>query len=202
MKSNVIAGNYYNKHSSKNPIARYLTGNFYKSLLQLARESNCVNVHEVGCGEGYLSFLLSQNGFNVRGTDLSSEIIQTARDFSTKMNFNLEFNVSDIQDLNSEKDSSDLIVCCEVLEHLKDPNLAIKTLKKITKKAIILSVPREPLWRILNIARFQYLTTLGNTPGHIQHWSQRSFLSLVDEHFEIKKMLSPVPWTMVLAVPK
>jgi hypothetical protein len=30
-------------------------------------------------------------------------------------------------------------------------------------------VPREPIWRIGNMARGRYLGDLGNTPGHIQH---------------------------------
>ena len=36
-------------------------------------------------------------------------------------------------------------------------------------------MPREPLWRGLNMARGAYLKDLGNTPGHVNHWSKRSF---------------------------
>ncbi|WP_207642472.1 hypothetical protein, partial [Desulfosporosinus sp. I2] len=63
---------------------------------------------------------------------------------------------------------------------------------------IILSVPREPLWRILNLARGKYIPDLGNTPGHIQHWSKKSFLRLVNRYFDVLEVKSPLPWTMVL----
>ena len=39
--------------------------------------------------------------------------------------------------------------------------------------------PREPLWRGLNIARGAYLKDLGNTPGHLNHWSKRGFVALL-----------------------
>ena len=49
------------------------------------------------------------------------------------------------------------------------------------------------------MARGKYLSTLGNTPGHVQHWSRRAFARLVDRHFEVTAVHSPLPWTMVAA---
>ena len=44
---------------------------------------------------------------------------------------------------------------------------------------LLVCVPREPLWRGLNMARGAYLKDLGNTPGHLNHWSKRSFVALL-----------------------
>jgi hypothetical protein len=63
---------------------------------------------------------------------------------------------------------------------------------------VLVSVPREPLWRGLNIARGAYLKDLGNTPGHLSHWSKRSFARLLARHGEIVELRSPLPWTMAL----
>ena len=41
-------------------------------------------------------------------------------------------------------------------------------------RALLVSVPREPLWRGLNMARGAYMRDLGNTPGHVNHWSKRA----------------------------
>ncbi|HZJ28201.1 MAG TPA: methyltransferase type 11, partial [Acidimicrobiia bacterium] len=60
-------------------------------------------------------------------------------------------------------------------------------------------VPREPLWRVANMARGKYWRDLGNTPGHIQHWGRRSFAARVACHFDIVSVASPPPWTMVSA---
>ena len=44
---------------------------------------------------------------------------------------------------------------------------------------ILLSVPKEPIWRICNMARGKYWKDLGNTPGHIQHWTKKKFCRMV-----------------------
>ena len=63
---------------------------------------------------------------------------------------------------------------------------------------LILSVPREPLWRALNLARLSYVGALGNTPGHLNHWSKREFLRFVGDGLEVVEARSPLPWTMAL----
>ena len=60
-------------------------------------------------------------------------------------------------------------------------------------------MPFEPIWRIGNMARGRYLRDLGNTPGHVNHWTNRGFTTLVGTHFEVVDRATPLPWTMVLA---
>ena len=67
------------------------------------------------------------------------------------------------------------------------------------RRWLIISVPREPIWRILNLARLRYATSLGNTPGHVQHWSSRRFVALVSEFADVRAVLRPLPWTVLLA---
>ena len=90
------------------------------------------------------------------------------------------------------------MVCCEVLEHLTDPARALDVLARLAQPNLIVSVPREPLWRMLNIARCRYWQALGNTPGHLQHWSAPSFLGLLEAHVEVREVRTPLPWTMAL----
>ena len=66
------------------------------------------------------------------------------------------------------------------------------------KRWLLVSVPREPLWRGLNMARGAYWKDLGNTPGHLNHWSKRSFVALLSRHGEVVEARSPFPWTMLL----
>lgn len=60
------------------------------------------------------------------------------------------------------------------------------------------SVPREPMWRVLEMARGKYPGALGNTPGHVNHWGRASFLELIARRFDVLQTRSPLPWTMVL----
>jgi hypothetical protein len=69
---------------------------------------------------------------------------------------------------------------------------------RVAKRHLLVSVPHEPLWRILNIARGAYVRELGNTPGHVNHWSKRSFVKLLERHGEVVEARLPFPWTMLL----
>ena len=92
-----------------------------------------------------------------------------------------------------------MVVCSEVLEHLENPRKALENLINATRNYLILSVPREPIWRILNILRGKYWSDFGNTPGHIQHWGSYNFIRfLKNDEMKIVKVKRPFPWTMVL----
>ena len=103
-----------------------------------------------------------------------------------------------VYDLQPAEDRADLIVCCEVLEHVERPADALAALRGVGAKHYILSVPREPLWRVLNMARGKYLGALGNTPGHLNHWSRRGFVAFLERGgFRLERCVQPWPWTMV-----
>jgi hypothetical protein len=85
-----------------------------------------------------------------------------------------------------------------VLEHLEDPDRALEVLAGLAKPWLIASVPREPLWRGLNLARLSYVGQFGNTPGHLNHWSRRGFVRFLTSSFEVIELRSPTPWTMAL----
>jgi ubiquinone/menaquinone biosynthesis C-methylase UbiE len=101
-------------------------------------------------------------------------------------------------ELPFEDASFDLVVCCEVLEHLEHPGRGLAEAVRVAKKAVLVSTPREPLWRVLNVARGRYLRDLGNTPGHVQHFGRRSLVRLVESRLRVVETRTPVPWTVVL----
>jgi ubiquinone/menaquinone biosynthesis C-methylase UbiE len=92
----------------------------------------------------------------------------------------------------------DLATAIEVLEHVPDPEHTLAEMARVASGHLLVSVPREPLWRALNVARGAYLAQLGNTPGHVNHWSKRAFVSLVGRYGEVVEARSPFPWTMLL----
>jgi hypothetical protein len=84
------------------------------------------------------------------------------------------------------------------LEHLPDSVRALRILKELATPHLIVSVPREPLWRVMNLVRGKYWRDFGNTPGHLQHWSTAKFLSLLRQQVEVVEVRTPLPWTMAL----
>jgi 2-polyprenyl-3-methyl-5-hydroxy-6-metoxy-1,4-benzoquinol methylase len=192
-----VPGNLYDKYNTRNPIARRMVANFIGSFLELADKTGARNAFEAGCGEGMLSLELLRRGWDVRGTDLDASVVGMANASAAAEGFDKRFDVKDIYDLDS-KDGAELVVCCEVMEHLPEPERALEVLVGLARPWLLLSVPREPLWRALNMARGKYLSRLGNTPGHIQHWSRRRFVAMVSERAEVVEVRSPLPWTMLL----
>ena len=86
----------------------------------------------------------------------------------------------------------------EVLEHVDEPERAVAEMARVAARWLLVSVPHEPLWRALNMARGAYLRELGNTPGHVNHWNRRSFVKLLARHGDVVQTRAPFPWTMLL----
>ncbi|MFT6955214.1 MAG: 2-polyprenyl-3-methyl-5-hydroxy-6-metoxy-1,4-benzoquinol methylase [Halieaceae bacterium] len=198
----IVVGNTYDKYGSTNPIVRKIMAGFHNALDELVDKANPTSIHEVGCGEGYWVKEWNSRGIAARGSDFSEKVIEIARENAEEAGLatNL-FEAKSIYDLLPNIDGADLIVCCEVMEHLENPEEAFRALKALGSRNVILSVPREPVWCALNLVRFKYISSLGNTPGHIQHWSTNQFVGLASKYFNIVEIRTPLPWTMILCRP-
>ncbi len=199
----VVFGNAYPKYTSKNPLVKWLMKNFESHIEDLLKQISPETIHEVGCGEGFWVLHWRKKGFKIRGSDFSSLVIDIAKKNAEQMGADPNlFSVRSIEELNTTEDSAECILCLEVLEHLEKPQFALEKLKALEARHYVFSVPQEPVWRILNVLRGKYLTSFGNTPGHLQHWSRGQFVKFISEHFRVEKTVGPFPWTVVLCSPK
>lgn len=195
----VVVGNVFDKYDSRNPLVREIMRQFDKGLADLVSRAAPTNIHELGCGEGHWVLEWMRQGIDARGSDFSEKVIALARD--NAINEQLDpsvFSVRSIYEITPEVDSADLMVCSEVMEHLTDPRAGLAAIQRVASGHVILTVPREPIWRAMNVARGAYLHRLGNTPGHLQHWSSRQFITLAEEYFDVIEVKRPLPWTMLL----
>ena len=108
---------------------------------------------------------------------------------------NLEFRTGAGESLAFSNGEFDLVAAIETLEHVGDPAQVLGQMARVARSYLLVSVPREPLWRALNLARGAYLPALGNTPGHVNHFSKRGVTRLLKGHGEIAELRSPLPWT-------
>ena len=194
--NNLIAGNVYNKQETKNFLARFLINRYYSALRKLIIKLNIKTCLEVGCGEGWVVRCIKNTKKDIiaYGCDISEEIIETA--FNN--NDDINFSVASIYRLPFPNNFFDLVVACEVLEHLEYPYDAIREIRRCSNSFCLFSVPIEPLWRLLNILRGAYLTKFGNTPGHIQHWTKKYFVETLRADFTVLEAISIYPWVIVL----
>jgi 2-polyprenyl-3-methyl-5-hydroxy-6-metoxy-1,4-benzoquinol methylase len=194
----IVTGNTYDKYGSGNPAVRRLMASFERTLDELMEQAEPSSLLDVGCGEGVLVHRWAQSLPETRivGIDLVEESIQAG--WAERQAPNLEYRTMPAENLPFADNEFGLATAIEVLEHVPDPEHTLDEMARCAERHLLVSVPREPLWRMLNMARGAYIPQLGNTPGHLNHWSKRSFTKLLSRHGQVVEARSPFPWTMLL----
>jgi 2-polyprenyl-3-methyl-5-hydroxy-6-metoxy-1,4-benzoquinol methylase len=171
---------------------------FERNLEELFATAAPGSVLDVGCGEGVLTAQWADalGDGRIVGVDLEDPKLRA--EWVTRQRSNLEFRPVASQTLPFAGAEFDLVAAIEVLEHIPDPEVTVAEMARVARSHLLVSVPHEPLWRMLNMARGAYLRDLGNTPGHVNHFTRRGFLRMLARHGEVQEARSPFPWTMVL----
>jgi SAM-dependent methyltransferase len=199
----IVTGNHTPKYTAKNPAIRWLTERWLARLdstvgamSQLPDPADRPNRPlEVGAGEGVISARLHERFGSCVSLDLPDDVLRD----EWRQRPGPRYLNGDAQQLPFADDSFDLIVCVEVLEHLVDPVRGLREIARVGTKHLLLSVPREPIFRSCNLFTGRYVKDLGNTPGHFNHWSTRSFTRFVSEVAEVREVSTPFPWTVIWA---
>jgi len=188
------------KYTERGYITKLLLSNFFGSLQKVIAPLRINKALEIGCGPGFSTQRLNAlfpNGI-LEASEYRDDLVQEAKERNPGINIIQE----SIYDLQREDNSFDLVMAFEVFEHLEQPEVALRELHRVTKRYCLMSVPNEPIWRILNMFRFAYLKDFGNTPGHIQHWTPFGLSGFIKRYFEVRSIRVPLPWTVILAEKK
>jgi 2-polyprenyl-3-methyl-5-hydroxy-6-metoxy-1,4-benzoquinol methylase len=194
----IVLGNTYDKYGSRNPVTRLLMAGFTRNVDDLLLSTSPESVLDIGCGEGVLTqrWARAIAPARVVGLDLDDPAI--AAEWEKHAAPNLEYVAHAAQALPFAGGEFDLATAIEVLEHVPDPRATLAEMARCARNHLLVSVPHEPLWRALNIARGAYWRELGNTPGHVNHFSKKAIEALCAEHGDVIETRMPFPWTMVL----
>ena len=194
-----VTGNTYDKYSSTNPVVRRLMDGFNSTLEELFELADPQSLLDVGCGEGVLTHewaLKLGPEKRIVGLDLDDPLLHAQ--WETRQAPNLEYTVMKAENLPFADNEFDVATAIEVLEHVPDPEHTVAEMARCAERFLLVSVPREPLWRAVNMARGAYWKTMGNTPGHLNHWSKGAFVALRGRHGQVVEARSPFPWPMLL----
>ena len=120
-----------------NPIRiEYITEKIKQEFNLLNRNNNFLKdlkILDIGCGGGLISEPLARLGGEVTGIDASEKNIKVAKLHSKKNNLNINYlNKSPEQLNNSEK--FDIVLNLEVVEHVENVDLYIKSCSNLLKK--------------------------------------------------------------------
>ena len=94
---------------------------------------NKINVLDIGCGGGLICEPLARLGAKVTGIDASENNIKVAKIHAKKSNLNIEY-LNKAPEQMKEIEKYDIVLNLEVVEHVNDVELYIKSCYKLLKK--------------------------------------------------------------------
>ncbi|HEY8473044.1 MAG TPA: class I SAM-dependent methyltransferase [Natronosporangium sp.] len=195
----VVIGNHTQKYTARNPAIRWLTARWVARLEgvldRVAADPGGTQGRalEVGCGEGVIAQKLAQRWPRVAALDLPDAGLRA----QWRQRPGPGYLHADGHALPFGDRRFDVVVAAEVLEHLPDPARGLAEMARVSARHLVLSVPREPIFRSCNLLAGRYVKDLGNTPGHLNHWSTRSFVRFVGTVGRVRLVTKPFPWTVV-----
>ena len=129
------------------------------------------SILDVGCGSGAYVLKLAEQR-NIAGIDYQR--------FATWDTMPERFSISDASQLDLENNSVDTILSFETLEHLPDPQKALKEYFRVCRKNIILTVPNCELTPGMEQSKLIYY-----------HWIDRTHLNFFNQ-IEMRKLIESV----------
>jgi 2-polyprenyl-3-methyl-5-hydroxy-6-metoxy-1,4-benzoquinol methylase len=144
-----VTGNTYDKYGSANPVVKRLMAGFEARLDELFAKAAPRSLLDVGCGEGVLvQRWAGRIDGRVVGIDLEDPALQA--EWARRTAPNLEYRVMKAEHLPFADGEFEVATAIEVLEHVPDPAHTLAEMARVASGWLLVSVPREPLWRGLN----------------------------------------------------
>jgi len=141
----------------------------YKLASKLVDIYKPSSVLEVGCGVGYLTYIIKMKVKNTFGVDISRKAIKIA-----KANFGSNYKVADIIKLKTKK-KYDLIIAADLIEHLENPKLLVKKMRGLLneKGIIFVTTPNKSFYPKCSLWK-----TTDKPPVHLTWLSEKSIFEI------------------------
>ena len=158
-KFSELAEKWWDKSGDFKPlhIINPLRANYIASKIDLSNKK----VLDVGCGGGILSEALHDEGAFVTGIDAAGPGIKIAKLHAEKNSKSITYIESTAEDLiQNSQDRYDVVACLEVLEHVPDPKLLVKTCIDLLRpggKLFLSTINKNPRSWITAIVGAEYI---------------------------------------------
>jgi 2-polyprenyl-6-hydroxyphenyl methylase/3-demethylubiquinone-9 3-methyltransferase len=104
-----------------------------KTIEKFKISSEIINVLEVGCGGGILSEEIARMGFLTTGIDPSEQSLNIAISHAKESNLKIKYEKGAGENLPFPDNSIDMVLCCDVLEHVRDLPKVISEISRVLK---------------------------------------------------------------------
>ncbi len=167
----------------------------YKFIEKYVPNKEGKKLLDIGCADGSFAALLQKKGFDVYGIDIAKKAIRRARSKGIKA------KVGDLgKKLPYKSNSFDVIIMCEVIEHIFDTDFLLREIYRIIKKGGFLFITTP------NVASFTSRVKLifggypngleyyvgQRTSGHIRAYTPAILRRQLNrDGFKVIKMTSP-----------
>ncbi|MCK4744785.1 class I SAM-dependent methyltransferase [Candidatus Parcubacteria bacterium] len=188
------------KYQSKNFLKRAFIKRFIRQIVEIVQSLKISGILDAGCGEGLIihNILRKIPKVKIDAFDISEQALENAK----KILPNNNFFQGDITDIKLPSNDYDLIIALEILEHLENPEAALRELKRATKKYCLISVPWEPFFSLGNLSCGKNIKRIGKDKEHLQFWNKKEIVGIVEKYFDIISVKISFPWTIILGEKK
>jgi SAM-dependent methyltransferase len=176
------------KYHDPNPVVGYVIRRFFDRIGGILGDLAPTSLLDAGCGEGEML----RRGVVPAGA--RTVLLDRRKD-------SVAHTLGSVDALPFANASFDVVTCFEVLEHLPDPAAAVRELMRVARRAVVVSVPYEPWFRVGNVLRGKHLSGFGNHPEHVQHWNLRSFGKFLGESVPEVRLIEAFPWIIACCRP-
>jgi 2-polyprenyl-6-hydroxyphenyl methylase / 3-demethylubiquinone-9 3-methyltransferase len=108
-------------------------GYFLNILKTRGLEPTALRVLDVGCGGGILSEEFARAGCTVSGIDQSAASLTTAKNHAKREKLEIDYRVGAAEELPCPSASFDVVVCCDMLEHVEDVNKVVAEAARVLR---------------------------------------------------------------------
>lgn len=91
----------------------------------------------------------------------------------------------------------DVLVGGASLATLDDPAAGLRELARVTRRHLVLAVPRDPVFRLAELVAAPHARAMGVPPGRRSRWTAPEFIRLVSTVGAVADVAKPLPWTLV-----
>lgn len=172
----------------------WLADRFNERAIELVRGIPATRVLDIGCGDGRLIHHVVKNNPEVTAVAIDDDDSGIREQWDRLSGARLKFQAAHVCQLPFDDNAFAIVTAFSVLEHIDDPDSALREIRRVSNGWLIASVPLERWWRVANIVRRRHLRRLGRPPDPINRFTRRSFRQLLERHGHIEYLGRTPMW--------